>query len=241
MPSKVDKPERPPPKPEPKITTSSHQPPPAKTIGLKKPPSSRASNSPQKPSPLGSSPPTNASEIKTHSRSSSQNHPPSGTSSSSSSPLISQISRPKKQQPQQSKAATTGVTKATQPNSAVKSTSMTNPLKRKAEPDGLSVRQPHTTTNSLEHKRRRAVSISSGGSTGSALPPLSYELLRRQLREKSQKFKHHYAKYRTLYDAMARHPDPPRADLEKLQRQHTWLLRTKKEIWDEDRRLREEL
>lgn len=239
-PSKVDKSERPPPKPD--TTTSSHQPPAKPTTALKKPPSSRTSNSPRKPSPLGSSPPTNASEIRTHSRASSQNHPPSGTSSSSSSPLISQISRPKQQQQQQQpKATATSAPKAAQTNDAVKSTPVTNPLKRKAEPERPSVRQSHTMTNgSLEHKRRRAPSISSG-STGSASPPMSYELLRRQLREKSQRFKQRYAKYRTLYEAMARHPDPPRADLDNLQRQHAALQRTKKEIWDEDRRLREEL
>lgn len=239
-PPKVDKLERPPFKPD--TTTSSHQPPAKPTTALKKPPSSRTSNSPRKPSPLGSSPPTNASEIRTHSRASSLNHPPSGTSSSSSSPLISQVSRPKLQQQQQPpKATATSVPKAAQTNGAAKSTPVTNPLKRKAEPERPSVRQSHTVTNgSLEHKRRRAPSVSSG-STGSASPPMSYELLRRQLREKSQRFKQRYAKYRTLYEAMARHPDPPRADLDSLQRQHAALQRTKKEIWDEDRRLREEL
>jgi len=66
---------------------------------------------------------------------------------------------------------------------------------------------------------------------------MSRELLRQQLQEKSQRFKQYYAKYRALYEAMASHPDPPRAELEKLQKQHVRLERMKKEIWDEYRRL----
>lgn len=210
------------------------------STGLKKPPrSARATNStsPQKPSPLASSPPTNASEIRTHSRSSSQNY----ASSSSSSPLITQLSRPK-QQP--AKTTSSGATKAAQTNGPVKKTEASNPLKRKAEADRLTVPQPNAASRAnttLEHKRRRAVSTSSGGSTGSASPPLSYELLRQQLREKSQKFKQYYSKYRSLHDAMATHPDPPRAELDRLNRQHKRLQLMKKEIWDEDRRLREGL
>jgi RNA polymerase II elongation factor ELL len=185
----------------------------------------------------GTSPPANASEIRTHSRSSSQNN---SSSSSSSSPLITQISRPK----QQPASTTAGTTKTARPNGAVKSTEATNPLKRKAEQDRLSVPQPKTTGRAnanLENKRRRAVSTSSGGSTGSASPPLSQSLLRQQLREKSQKFKQQYSKYRSLHDAMATHPDPPRASLDRLHQSHVRLQRMKKEIWDEDRRLREAL
>ena len=229
-PSKVNKPERPPAKLE---STS-------KSVASKQPPSaSRAPNStsPRKPSPLGTSPPANASEIRTHSRSSSQNN---SSSSSSSSPLITQISRPK----QQPASTTAGTTKTARPNGAVKSTEATNPLKRKAEQDRLSVPQPKTTGRAnanLENKRRRAVSTSSGGSTGSASPPLSQALLRQQLREKSQKFKQQYSKYRSLHDAMATHPDPPKASLDRLHQSHVRLQRMKKEIWDEDRRLREAL
>ena len=229
-PSKVNKLERPPSKPE---STP-------KSVVSKQPPStSRAPNStsPRKPSPLGTSPPANASEIRTHSRSSSQNN---SSSSSSSSPLITQISRPK----QQSASTNAGTTKAARPNGAVKSTEATNPLKRKAEQDRLPVAQPKTTGRAnanLENKRRRAVSTSSGGSTGSASPPLSQALLRQQLREKSQKFKQQYSKYRSLHDAMATHPDPPKASLDRLHQSHVRLQRMKKEIWDEDRRLREAL
>ena len=232
---KVDKSERAPAKREQQAPTAS------KSTALKKPPNGaggagtgRATNStsPQKPSPLGSSPPANASEAApSHSRSSSQNY----ASSSSSSPLITQISRPK-QRPDVS----TEVTKTARTNNPVKKEA-SNPLKRKAEADRLAVPPPTVTarTGSLEHKRRRAVSPSSGGSTGSASPPLSYELLRQQLREKSQKFKHNYAKYRQLHDSMANHPNPPRAELDRLHRQHKQLQMMKKEIWDEDRRLRE--
>lgn len=229
-PSKANKPER----PSSKLEST------PKSVASKQPPSaSRApnSNSPRKPSPLGTSPPANASEIRTHSRSSSQNN---SSSSSSSSPLITQISRPK----QQPASTTAGTTKAARPNDAVKSTEATNPLKRKAEQDRLSVPQPKTTGRAnanLENKRRRAVSTSSGGSTGSASPPLSQSLLRQQLREKSQKFKQQYSKYRSLHDAMATHPDPPRASLDRLHQSHVRLQRMKKEIWDEDRRLREAL
>lgn len=201
-------------------------------VAAKRPPSNRAPNqrSPQKPSPLGSSPPENASDSQSRSRSSSQND----TSSSSSSPLITQLTKPNKVTPSTGAIKTNGVTKTTE---------SVNPLKRKAETDRPSANQSKTTgrtTGNLEHKRRRAVSTSSG-STGSASPPLSREILRQQLREKSQKFKQYYAKYRALHDSLASHPDPPRGELERLQRQHIRLQRMKKEIWDEHGRLRDGL
>lgn len=229
---KVDTPEAPPSKSESSSQTSS------KSISSKRLPAARApgQKSPQKPSPLGSSPPANASELKNRSRSSSQNNT---SSSSSSSPLITQISKPKQT------AAKTLPTpaKPVKTNGVVKSAPVTNPLKRKAEMERPAVSRPLAagrTTGDLEHKRRRAVSTSSG-STGSASPPLGREILLQQLREKSRLFKNNYAKYRTLHDSMAAHPDPPRADLERLQRQHARLQRMKKEIWDEDRRLRDRL
>ncbi|GIK03312.1 hypothetical protein Aspvir_007381 [Aspergillus viridinutans] len=223
---KVNQSEAPPSKVEP---TSQHA---AKSVAAKRPPSNRAPNqrSPQKPSPLGSSPPANASDAQSRSRSSSQNN----ASSSSSTPLITQLSKPNK---------VTQSTGAIKTNGVTKTTESVNPLKRKAETDRPSAIQSKTTgrtTGNLEHKRRRAVSTSSG-STGSASPPLSRELLRQQLREKSQKFKQYYAKYRALHDSMASHPDPPRAELERLQRQHIRLQRMKKEIWDEHGRLRDGL
>ncbi|KAH8428252.1 uncharacterized protein LDX57_005955 [Aspergillus melleus] len=228
---KVDAPEFPPSKSEPASQTSN------KSVSSKRLPSARApgQKSPQKPSPLGSSPPTNASELQNRSRSSSQNN---SSSSSSSSPLITQIAK-------QNKATKTLPTpaKPVKTNGIVKSAPAVNPLKRKAELERPVVTRPLAagrTTGDLEHKRRRAVSTSSG-STGSASPPLSREILLQQLREKSQLFKQNYAKYRTLHDSMAAHPDPPRADLERLQRQHAKLQRMKKEIWDEDRRLRDRL
>lgn len=52
------------------------------------------------------------------------------------------------------------------------------------------------------------------------------------------KFKRYYAKYRALHDTLAKQTNPPAADLERLMKQHARLERMKKEIWDEDRRLR---
>jgi RNA polymerase II elongation factor ELL len=182
---------------------------------------------------LGSSPPTNASDGHSRSRSDSQNQ---SSSSSSSSPLITQLARTNR--------ATTGAASkpAAQTNGVAKASAAANPLKRKADPDRLSVPQASSTgratSSNLEHKRRRAISTSSGGSTGSASPPMSHELLRQQLREKSQKFKNFYAKYRSLHDSLAGQADPPQTDLDKLQKQHIRLQRMKKEIWDEDQRLR---
>jgi RNA polymerase II elongation factor ELL len=70
---------------------------------------------------------------------------------------------------------------------------------------------------------------------------MSHDLLRQQLREKSQMFKQYYTKYRSLHDSLAALADPAPADLERLQRQHNRLRRMKKEIWDEDRQLRDGL
>ncbi|KAJ5518628.1 hypothetical protein N7453_001050 [Penicillium expansum] len=207
--------------PKPKLEPSK---PATKVTAAKRPPS-RPSTSPQKPSPLGSSPPANVSNAtssssSSRSRADSQNQ---SSGSSSSSPLISQLAKPSK---------TNGITKTT---------ATTNPLKRKAESDQLSVAQAGRPAGNLEAKRRRAVSSSSGGSTGSASPPMSYDILRQQLREKSQKFKNFYAKYRNLHDSLAALPNPPQVDLDKLQKQHVHLQRMKKEIWEEDRQLRDGL
>ncbi|RDW81071.1 uncharacterized protein DSM5745_04628 [Aspergillus mulundensis] len=211
--------------PAPKSDISSN----SKPTAAKRPPSSLPSS--QKPThkatTLASSP-TKTSDPQSRSRSSSQNN-----TSSSSSPLISQISRPRI-------AAERPTAKLpAKPNGIARAPETTNSLKRKAELERPSI-QNSRLHDDLDHKRRRAVSASSG-STGSASPPLSRELHMRQLREKSQKFKQFYAKYRSLHDAMAAHPDPPRAELEKLQKQHVRLQRMKKEIWDEDRRLRDGL
>ncbi|CAI7618339.1 unnamed protein product [Penicillium glandicola] len=230
--------------PAPKAKTEASKPKlePSKTVpkitASKRPPS-RPSTSPQKPSPLGSSPPANVSDATSSSRSraDSQNQ---SSGSSSSSPLISQLAKTTRVGRAAPAAAKT--TKATpQTNGITKATSASNPLKRKAESDQLSVPQAGRPTGNLEAKRRRAVSSSSGGSTGSASPPMSYEILRQQLREKSQKFKNFYAKYRNLHDSLAALPNPPQGDLDKLQKQHVHLQRMKKEIWEEDRQLRDGL
>lgn len=200
----------------------------------KRPPS-RPSTSPQKPSPLGSSPPANASDPAKRSRSDSHNQ---SSSSSSSSPLISQLARSNK--PTSTATAARPLKPLAQTNGMTKS-SAANPLKRKAEPERAV--PPHDvsarTAANLEHKRRRAISTSSGGSTGSASPPMSLELQRQQLRDKSQKFKQYYAKYRSLHDTLQAHPNPPKAELELLQKQHVRLQRMKREIWDEDRQLKD--
>ncbi|OJD15640.1 hypothetical protein AJ78_04101 [Emergomyces pasteurianus Ep9510] len=200
--------------------------------------------SPQKPSPLGSSPPTNASDLENGRQSSNT------TQSSSSSPLMVQHSR--------AKAAST--VSGTQTPSVVNGDEKPalNTLKRKAEteqpirhrtnhePNGIRPQKPRprprpaATTNgrSLEPKRRRLSSPSSGSTTGSASPPLSLEILRQRLRDKAQQFKQYYAKYRLLHEELTSHPDPPRSQIEKLERQHARLQKMKEEIWEEDRRLR---
>lgn len=200
-----------------------------------KQPASRVSTSPQKPSPLGSSPPANASDVPGRSRSNSNNQ---SSSSSSSSPLISQLARTNK--------AASGVSRTAKPatttNGVSRPVSVSNSLKRKAEPDRLAAPSATAgrTTGNLEHKRRRAVSTtSSGGSTGSASPPMSQELLRQKLWEKSQQFKQYYAKYSALHSRLTKQTNPSPADLEKLQKQHARLHKMKQEIWDEDQRLRD--
>ncbi|KAJ5835984.1 hypothetical protein N7447_002010 [Penicillium robsamsonii] len=226
---------------KPKLETPKLEPskPVTKVTASKRPPS-RPSTSPQKPSPLGPSPPANVSDATASSRSRSDSHNQS-SGSSSSSPLISQLAKTTKVGRAAPVAGKT--VKATpQANGTTKATPAThNPLKRKAESDQLSVPHAGRPTGNLEAKRRRAVSSSSGGSTGSASPPMSYEILRQQLREKSQKFKNFYTKYRNLHDSLAALPNPPQVDLDKLQRQHTHLQRMKKEIWEEDRQLRDGL
>lgn len=200
-----------------------------------KQPASRVSTSPQKPSPLGSSPPANASDVSGRSRSNSNNQ---SSSSSSSSPLISQLARNNK--------TVSGVSRTVKPaattNGVSRPVSVSNPLKRKAESDRLAAPPASTgrTTGNLEHKRRRAVStVSSGGSTGSASPPMSQELLRQKLWEKSQQFKQYYAKYSALHTKLEAQANPSHADLDKLLKQHTRLHKMKQEIWDEHQRLRD--
>ncbi|KAJ6008312.1 hypothetical protein N7540_012288 [Penicillium herquei] len=196
-----------------------------------KKPASRQSTSPQKPSPLGSSPPANASDVQNRNRSDSHNQ---SSSSSSSSPLITQLSRANK-----------GLTAARAPKPSGPSNGVTksaaagaNPLKRKAEPSAAHA-APVRTSGNLDHKRRRAVSASSGGSTGSASPPMSFDIARQRLWERSQTFKRNYAKYRTLHKNLETQAHPSQADLDKLVRQHDHLQKEKMEIWEEDRRLRE--
>ncbi|KAJ5467003.1 hypothetical protein N7475_004755 [Penicillium sp. IBT 31633x] len=204
------------------------------TVTASKRPPSRPSNSPQKPSPLGSSPPANASDTAARRRADSNNQ---SSGSSSSSPLITQLTKTNKVARAAPAAAKPSKVTA-QTNGATKATSTANPLKRKAEGDQLSMPQAGRPTGNLEAKRRRAVSSSSGGSTGSASPPMSYDILRQQLREKSQKFKTYYTKYRKLHDSLAALSKPPQTDLDRLQKQHTLLQGMKEEIWEEDRRLR---
>jgi RNA polymerase II elongation factor ELL len=181
--------------------------------------------SPQKPSPLGSSPPTNASDFENTRHNSGQ------TSSSSSSPLITQVARqPKKPM---------NILKLKDPraNGTKLLSGNANPLKRKAEPEP---RTGVVNGRVADAKRRRpASSISSSDiSSGSASPPLSRDRLRRELQEKSLTFKKFYAHYQTLHHRLAAQSDPLPSDLNKLERQHTRLQTLKKEIWDEDRRLR---
>ena len=199
------------------------------------------SSSPQKPSPLGSSPPTNASDFEIAPR-------PSVTtqSSSTSSPLINQFPK------QRAMATANGTGPKKNQATATKSQPASQSLKRKAGTDletdiapreksgktfGLGISQANGRARLPEPKRRRP-SSSAGSSTGSASPPIAQEILRRQLQEKTQQFKQYYTKYRMLHEQLSNHPNPPRDQLEKLEKQHVRLEKMKQEIWDEDRRLR---
>ncbi|PGH34292.1 RNA polymerase II elongation factor ELL [[Emmonsia] crescens] len=232
--------------------TEAEKPAKAKSQSMKTIPSATAtsraasSSSPQKPSPLGSSPPTNASDLENGRQSANATQ-----SSSSSSPLMVQHSRAKA-------VSTVSGTQTPSVINGDEKPAASNTLKRKAdteqptshrtnhEANGIRHQKPRplpaATTNghgrSVEPKRRRVSSPSSGSTTGSASPPLSLEILRQRLRDKAQQFKRYYAKYRLLHEEMTRHPDPPRSQIEKLERQHERLQKMKEEIWEEDRRLR---
>ncbi|ODH50241.1 hypothetical protein GX48_03663 [Paracoccidioides brasiliensis] len=202
-----------------------------------------SNSSPQKPSPLGSSPPTNASDLENGGQSAN-----TAQSSSSSSPLMIQHSRAK------ASSAPSGTQIPSNVNGDKKPDQ--NSFKRKAdsdspapgrtnhEPNGIRHQKcrrlptPITNGRSMEPKRRRLSSPSSGSTTGSASPPLSLEILRQRLRDKAQQFKRYYAKYRLLHEEMTSHPDPPASQIEKLERQHERLQKMKEEIWEEDRRLK---
>lgn len=200
----------------------------------KRPPSARLSTSPQKPSPL-SSPPASASDATGRSRSDSHNQ---SSSSSSSSPLISQLGRAK------ATGAVSALSNSTRPvHSAGKGApASTNSLKRKAEAERPAASTPmgaRATTGSNDPKRRRAVSTSSGGSTGSASPPMSHKVAQRRLWDKSQNFKKYYAKYRSLHESLAAQANPRPEQIKKLQGWHERLTQLKSEIWEEDRKLRD--
>jgi RNA polymerase II elongation factor ELL len=205
----------------------------ATKAAAKRPPSARPSTSPQKPSPL-SSPPASASDATGRSRSDSNNH---SSSSSSSSPLISQLGRVK------ATGAVSSLSSSTRPANGTSKggPASVNPLKRKAEPERPAAATPlgaRATPVNNDIKRRRAVSTSSGGSTGSASPPMSHKVAQRQLWDKSQRFKKAYAKYRSLHDSLAGQVNP-RADLiTKLEDWHERLTQMKSEIWEDDRKLR---
>ncbi|KAL1959204.1 hypothetical protein VTO42DRAFT_2709 [Malbranchea cinnamomea] len=239
------KPDKPSPKSDPPARSSKQEEAPPKPPASKTVPSpsinARAGNSssPQKPSPLGSSPPTNASDFEVAPRSSVTTQSPS-----SSSPPINQLPKSR------SASGANGAGPTRNGASTNKIRPASQPLKRKAEADpaadstsrersgavyGLGI--SHANGHSADPKRRRP-SSSAGSSTGSASPSISHEILLQKLRDKSRLFKQYYAKYRALHEEMSNHPDPPRAQLEKLERQHARLEKMKQEIWDEDRRLR---
>ncbi|KAF7713852.1 Uncharacterized protein PECH_000845 [Penicillium ucsense] len=205
----------------------------AKAAG-KRLPSSRFSTSPSKPSPL-TSPPTSVSEAVGRSRSDSHNQ---SSSSSSSSPLISQLGRSKVP------GGVPALDTANRPgaNAAKRAPVTVNPLKRKVAPEKSTA--PNTVgarvaPNSNDSKRRRAVSTSSGGSTGSASPPMSYKVAQRRLWDKSQRFKRAYARYHSLHESLASQSNPPPDSISKLEKWHEQLTRMKNEIWEEDRKLRD--
>jgi len=183
----------------------------------------------RKPSPLGSSPSTNISDHDHTGRSSGQ------ASSSSSSPLITQVSRQNKASRDPSLAVS-----LPRPNGVQKPLPAPIPMKRKAADLTAPLQSTGRANGHVAdvQKRQRTVSSPSISSSGSASPPLSQEIRRQQLREKSQTFKQYYAKYRALHNSLATHPDPPQQDLDRLERQHARLERMKNEIWEEDKRLR---
>lgn len=206
----------------------------ATKTAAKRPPSTRPSTSPQKPSPL-SSPPASASDATGRSRSDSNNQ---SSGSSSSSPLISQLGRAK------AAGSVSALSNSTRPvhGTSKGAPSAANPLKRKAEPERSAASTPmgaRATTGSNDPKRRRAVSTSSGGSTGSASPPMSHKVAQRRLWDKSQNFKKYYAKYRSLHESLAAQANPRPEQIKKLEGWHERLTQLKSEIWEEDRKLRD--
>lgn len=185
--------------------------------------------SPVKPSPLASSPPTNASDFENSSQNSGQ------TSSSSSSPLMAQMTK-------QSKAKPVVIAKpksTVKPNGVAKpAVEQPNPLKRKVVPEPASAGRMNRHGDDIKRRRPIQSMSPSGTSSGSASPPLNRDHLRRQLQQKSMEFKKLYSKYRSLHDALVNQMNPMPSDLSRLKQMHTKVQRMKKEIWDEDRRLR---
>ncbi|KAH8697730.1 hypothetical protein BGW36DRAFT_296437 [Talaromyces proteolyticus] len=189
-------------------------------------PRSTKPTSPVKPSPLASSPPTNASDFGNSTHNSGQ------TSSSSSSPLMAQISK----QPKTKPAPIAKPKDSVRSNGTAKpSSDRANTLKRKTLPEQTPAGRMNGHSDDI--KRRRPMSPA-GTSSGSASPPLNRDQLRQQLRQKSMDFKKLYSKYRSLHDSVANQMDPTPSDLSRLKQMHARVQRTKKEIWDEDRRLR---
>jgi RNA polymerase II elongation factor ELL len=206
----------------------------ANGTGSKTLPGSRATKptSPIKPSPLASSPPTNASDIDNSSQNSGQ------TSSSSSSPLMAQMAKQSKPKP--AAATTTAKPKVpTKLNGITKPvTQQPNPLKRKALPEPMPTGRLNRNGDDIKRRRPIESMSPSGTSSGSASPPHNREHLRTQLRQKSMDFKKLYSRYRDLHNSLVNQMDPTPSDLSRLKQMHARVQRMKKEIWDEDRRLR---
>lgn len=193
----------------------------SKTLG----PSSRPRPpSPAKPSPA-LSPSMNGADADASGR------PSSRASSTSSSPLMNQLSKqPRPNAVSKSKTA-----------AKANGTARPQPERNKRQAESESTGGANRLSTHASDAKRQCADQSmspSGISSGSASPPMSRELLRQRLREKSMLFKRYYAKYRALHDTLAKQTNPPKADLDRLMRQHARLERMKKEIWDEDRRLR---
>ncbi|EED24486.1 conserved hypothetical protein [Talaromyces stipitatus ATCC 10500] len=207
----------------------------ANGTGSKTLPGSRATKptSPVKKSPLASSPPTNASDIDNSSQNSGQ------TSSSSSSPLMAQMAKQNKAKYTVTTTATKPRAPAAKPNGTVKpAVEQANPLKRKALPEPMPTGRINRNGDDIKRRRPIESMSPSGTSSGSASPPLNREHLRQQLRQKSMEFKKLYSKYRALHDSLVNQLNPMPSDLTRLKQMHARVQRTKKEIWDEDRRLR---
>lgn len=163
----------------------------------------------------------------------------SSASSSSSSPLINQV---RKNPTTVTSAPRVSPSVAKSMPASTNTKPGTNSLKRKAPETrpSINVTTAAQPAGASPPKRQRSSTPSSAGGTtetSSSGSPLSREVARKQLLEKSSQFKRNHAKYRALHMEVSQQADPPEHKLFRLDRQHKYLQRMKNEIWEEHRRL----